>query len=653
MSAVAAGPTSWGSPSRQVVPAWWPSSVRLGQTQPSFKGNSLPPGFSAMGFSSTLKESFMNGSTTTDFQFYPTPAALAKRMWEKFKNQEITRCLEPSCGNGDLLMGYQHVPLYRGHGRFDRNYEQFFSKCVDACEIDMSKHAHLRELGVNVVGMDFLEYSNGAVYSHILLNPPFADGVKHVLHAWDILWDGEIVALINAETLKNPFSAERQLLARLVDFHGEVEYIADAFMTDEASRKTGVECALVYLKKTAEPTELLDNLSDGLKQDGTDADDLSSGYQKLQELALPTSVIQNQVLIFNCSVKAWKEAILVQARAIQHSQRIGMTLAQSDRNSEGLDVLKADAEYVRKALGDKYQELKDRAWTSILRGSQVTSKLSSAAQKRVESDFENIKRLEFTVSNIHGFLLGIAESAGEIQMSMMCDVFDNIIRYHSDNAVFYRGWKSNDAQRTCGMRVKMRRFILPNFDVSFRSLAWKDQRRLADFDRVFALLDGKSEAPVSLVSLFDTHLDELKSAQRVSSTYFDIRFYKGIQTIHFFPRRADLMDRLNRVVGRHRSWIPSEPMNEAADFWKQYDQAEKLDSELRDAMKKASSAREFGWRDVLGLLAASNAQSGHERAEVDRAQRLFDSVAAEVQLKHGINADRLLESNSTQLLLAA
>jgi hypothetical protein len=78
-----------------------------------------------------------------------------------------------------------------------------------------------------------------------------------------------------------------------------------------------------------------------------------------------------------------------------------------------------------------------------------------------------------------------------------------------------------------------------------------------------------------------------------------------------------------------------------------------IDSELRDAMKKASSAREFGWRDVLGLLAASNAQSGHERAEVDRAQRLFDSVAAEVQLKHGINADRLLESNSTQLLLAA
>ena len=595
----------------------------------------------------------MNEANPTDFQFYPTPRALAQRMWAKFKNLEITRCLEPSCGNADLLMGYQSVPVHRGHGSFGRNYEHFFKKCVDACEIDMSKHAHLRELGINVVGMDFLEFSNGAMYSHVILNPPFAEGVKHVLHAWDILWDGEIVALINAETLKNPFSAERQLLARLVAMHGEVEYITDAFMTDEASRKTGVECALVYLKKEAEPSDLLDDLIDDLKVDGTTAESLGAGYEKLQELALPTSVIQNQVLIFNCSVKAWKEAILMQARAIQHSQRIGLTMAQSESNSLGMEVLKGDAEYVRKALDEKYHELKDRAWTSILRGSQVTSQLSSAAQNRVEADFANIKRLEFTVSNIHGFLLGIAESAGEIQMSMICDVFDNIIRYHSDNAVFYRGWKSNDAQRTCGMRVKMRRFILPHFDVSWSSLAWKDQRRLADFDRVFALLDGKSEPEVSLVSLFHSRLDDLKAAQRVSSTYFDIRYYKGIQTIHFFPRRGDLMDRLNRLVGKHRAWLPTEPMNEAKDFWKQYDQAEKLDSELREAITDRARANHFGWRGPLNLLTTNSNASGHDRESLESAQRLFDTVAAEVQLKHGINADRLLESNRTQLLLAA
>lgn len=597
----------------------------------------------------------------SDLQFFPTPHALAVRMWKKFKNRDISRALEPSCGEAHLLKAYDTVATrwsededLRGNGQFTLNYEQLLRGKVDACEIDMSKHANLRELGVNVVGMDFLTFNSGAVYSHIILNPPFAEGAKHVLHAWDILWDGEIVALVNAETLRNPFSAERQHLLRLVAEHGEVEFVSDAFMTQDAVRKTPVECAIVHLKKSAEESELLAGFTDGLKVDPTTAQELGAGYERFQDLALPASVVENQVIIFNCSVKAWKQAILAEARAIQHSQRIGMTMAQSENRSAGTNDLKADVKYVRNALDTKYLELKDRAWTSILRGSQVTSNLSSAAQMRVESDFENIKRLEFTATNIYGFLLGIAQSGMDLKMSMVCDVFDNIVRYHSENAVFYRGWKSNDAQRTCGMRVKKRRFILPRFEVSGRSLSWTDERRLADFDRVFAILDGKSEPEVSLVSLFKTHFGELMAAQRVSSSYLDIRYFKGTQTIHFFPRRADLMDRLNRWVGMQRAWLPTEPMDHAQDFWKQYDQAEKLDAELRATVTERTRSDGYGWRGPLAILASSVLpNSGLKQSEVQNVQRMFDDVAKEVQLKHGINADLLVEADSAPLLLAA
>jgi len=57
---------------------------------------------------------------------------------------------------------------------------------------------------VAVVGHDFLEFKMGAIYSHIIMNPPFSQGAAHVLHAWHILYDGEIVALLNAETVRNP-----------------------------------------------------------------------------------------------------------------------------------------------------------------------------------------------------------------------------------------------------------------------------------------------------------------------------------------------------------------------------------------------------------------------------------------------------------------
>lgn len=121
------------------------------------------------------------------FQFYPTPEGLARRAWAKFGAKDITRLLEPSAGRGDLLAVRP--------GRYDgwRQYP------IDCCEIDIRKHADLKAAGHSVVGLDFLEFSSGAPYSHIILNPPFSMGAQHALKAWDILFDGEIVAILNAE----------------------------------------------------------------------------------------------------------------------------------------------------------------------------------------------------------------------------------------------------------------------------------------------------------------------------------------------------------------------------------------------------------------------------------------------------------------------
>jgi hypothetical protein len=168
-------------------------------------------------------------------------------------------------------------------------------------------------------------------------------------------------------------------------------------------------------------------------------------------------------------------------------------------------------------------------------------------------------REEPDYKNIYGFLCGIVDNAGAIQVGMMLDVFDTISRYHDENTFFYRGWKSNGRHRTCGMRLKTTRFILPGFKVSsFRgSLDWNSERMLADFDKVFSMIDGRSEPEVSLVSVFDTHFTDLaRSGKRVSSSYFDVRLFPGIGTVHFYPRSKELMDRLNRLVGKERAWLP-------------------------------------------------------------------------------------------------
>ncbi len=603
-----------------------------------------------------------------DLQFYPTPPALGAKMWAKFKNQDFTRVLEPSCGNGDLLKAYWYLleerydlryPLKAGQygdTRFnrDRRSEIPLKGKVDACELDLVRHANLSAMGVAVVGTDFLKLSEGSKYSHVIQNPPFSEGAKHVLHAWDLMWDGEIVALINAETLKNPYSKERQFLAKLIDLHGSVEYVDGAFTTDETQRKTTVECVIIYLRKKACSTDFkLDEILDSMKkaEPSNDAD-----FQPSYDVAIPANEIQNQVLAYNLALTAAKQAALSQSRANQFMARVGETMDEANGVSEVSRQGEIDEgtgygiEFVRKAIAEAQDDLSNRAWTSILRGSKVTEKLSSAAQRRVESQFAEIKKMAFTEANVYAFLLGVMESAGDIQMSMLCDVFDLIGRYHSENCFHFRGWSSNGLHRSSGMKIKATRFVLPDMVSDYGGgLSYSQTNTLRDFDKVFAMLDGKSKPELGICDVInEVGRDITATSQRYQSSYFDFRFYKGIRTAHFYPKRPDLMDRLNRLVGQQRAWLPPKEAEKAPNtgaFWEQYEKADVLSAELTKALEKNPLS---GRRDIFWMLSSTDAET------VAKAEAVIDAAAQEIQRKHGIEIDPALGfSESRPLLLAA
>lgn len=248
-----------------------------------------------------------------DLQFYPTPHSLAIKAFSKFQNKEFDAILEPSAGNGDLLSVFsEHV------GRKTETH---------VVEIDMEKHPLLREKGYTVVGMDFLEFEGNSLYSHIIMNPPFAQGVQHVLHAWDILFDGELVAIINSESIKNPFSKERQLLCSLIEKHGSVEFLQSEFETEETQRKTSVEIALIHMVKKADPSIFSLEL-DGLKKDTMSASSLASGFADLgSEIALRGDYIETAVHNFKLAVKAAREMVFAEYRFERYKGLLGMTMA--------------------------------------------------------------------------------------------------------------------------------------------------------------------------------------------------------------------------------------------------------------------------------------------------------------------------------------
>ena len=566
-----------------------------------------------------------------DFQFYPTPPDLAKRMWAKFKDRDFVRVLEPEAGAGDLAIA----------GKPEDRWNRGPAFHIDCCEIDATKHGILREKGLNVIGLDFMDLADGAIYSHIIMNPPFAEGAKHVLKAWDVLWNGEISAIVNAETVRNPFSQERRDLVDMIEQYGEVEYIQDAFVVEEAERKTSVEVALIWLGKSANlQRDIIGNLLEELQQDQTTTDSLLEGLQREANIALPSTAIENAVLTFNAAVKSMRDSAFASARARYYTALLGYTMAV--RNGGGTDRPNAPVCSVQREIAEGYKDLKDRAWANVLRSTNVTSRLSSAAQRRVESEFEEIKKLDFTVKNIYGFLCGLIDKQGEIQLDMACDVFDLFTRYHSDNTVFYKGWKSNDRHRTCGVRLKTTRIVLPGHGAEsyHNGLRWESERLLADFDKVFAMLDGKLEPEIGLVAAFKNHFHELRTGSRITSSYFDIRYYPGAGTIHFFPKSKDLVDRLNRLVGRRRQWLPPEAARVSENFWLQYDQAEKFDKELRTEVKKRTPRTgNWGWYGPLDNVISSNDK---ERQEM--SNRLVDEAMTAVLERHGISVEFQIES---------
>lgn len=570
-------------------------------------------------------------------QFYPTPPTLAARMIGKFTADPFdldVRILEPSAGDGALVRALADAQEAHRQETM-RNHRTYWARDslhVDFIEIDMGKHAALKGIkGVRgeVVGLDFLSFSGSlAAYNFVIMNPPFNAGVHHVLKAWEGLYDGEIVALLNAETLRNPFSKERQRLARLIEQHGDVEFVQDAFKGEGVEREADVEVAIVHLVKKADlQHDVIGDVLGTLKED--DLHDGGAGafanQVNGQDLAIPGDVIQMTERAFKAAVAAMREAVIAQARAGYFSRLVGKTMAQ--RNGDvPADKPEEMSKAIREGIAKGYDDLKDRAWSEVLRSTKVSSRLSSKAQQRLEADFERIKRLDFSASNVYSFLIGLIESQGDMHLQMACDCFDEITKYHEDNAVWYMGWKSNDRHRTAGRRIKMTRFILPGFSGvwSRKHFGYSELQRLRDFDKVFEVLDGKQVgSPFGLADLFERDCATLASGERLASDYFEVRWYPGRGTVHFFPKRKDLIDRLNRLVGRARQWLPEREDMVSKDFWLAYERAEKFDSQIRREANKAHGSR---WGDPFWIATRGSSEDGASEA-MDRIVQACVNVA--------------------------
>ncbi len=548
---------------------------------------------------------------TDTLQFYPTPPALKERLYSKFQ-QPLRAVLEPHAGNGDLLPS-----------KFDRNH------VVDVLEIDPYRAEKLKgRYNIRFVGYDFLNYRTGKSYSHIVMNPPFKNGVDHVLHGWGLLKNGELGAILNAETIRNPYSEKRQHLARLIERFGSVEFVTDAFSDPDTGRKAEVEVALVYLRKQGDASVDFSFLLDGMKKDKSPV--IATGT----EIAMPRKQVDDLVLAFHAAVEAMKQSCKAEAQATYYASLIG-----SDGFQSLVDGIADDGEVITKSLGfaeldkvvnDRYEELKRAAWGEVFKGVRpLLGGLASSVQDEICGLQEQTAEMEFSHENINQFLHTLIQSMETLQIESVCSVFDLICRYHPKNAFFYRGWKSNEKHRL-GQKVRPTRFILPNMKAGWsgKDFGYEMERKLIEIDKVFAFLDGKRFGQSSLLNSGKANLDFLVGGGRLETEYFDIRWYPSSATMHFFPTNKQTIERMNLLVGKHRQWLPENPDQAPEAFWEQYSDkvAAKVTARM---MENGLSAYYFNYSQdrTIELLRKAQEFVGIDWSKLDYTPACIESTA--------------------------
>lgn len=400
--------------------------------------------------------------------FYPTPKAVVHKMIEPF-NRGINKryILEPSAGSGNILDVITSLTI-----GVDK-------KRIYCIEQDPELTYVLQQKGYKLVGNDFLDYKPQYMFDLILMNPPFSNGAEHLLHAWDILESGDIVCLLNAETILNPYTQSRDLLAKVIEDNGSVEMLGPCFSDSE--RKTNVNIALVRLHKKG-------RIGLNLEFEPTEKE---SHFDFTEEAVTGNEVALNDKLgaylrIYEKSKEAFAEYVKARAKLNYYA---GEFLEQ-----KGIDNLIINAE--KEGKSDKVSiyntfvdELKRNAWSSIILKLGLERYMTSSVQKNFDQFKSAQSSFDLTRENIRQLILMLCSSGDQILKQAVVDVFDIFTAYYNENRCYVEGWKTNSAWKV------NRKVILPNFvSLGYGSYFTTNHYRwqeYSDIDRAMCYLSGK------------------------------------------------------------------------------------------------------------------------------------------------------------------
>ncbi len=488
-------------------------------------------------------------------EFYPTPAPLIRKMLAPYFTVSGTylnfsgkTILDPQAGKADIL-------------DFVKEHTRGNAECY-AIEIDPDLQSVLYGKQYEVIGDDFLQFESDLFFDIILMNPPFSNGDEHLLKAWEILKDGEIVCLLNAETLLNPYTKKRKLLKAIIEQYGSFEIVEDGFI--DAERKTGVRTAIVRLKKEDKSFEDVLNF-EGFNE-SVDDFDFENSFQN-NEIAI-NDVFQTYVDQYGICKELYKNYL----KAYHQLNNAVLLFQGSERSYSSIDFSKIAKDKAPKNAYNRFdKELKAIGWGSIFNKTNVRGMVSSKVVQNFSTFQQQKRALSFDKPNILNLLSMLYQNKEVLIQQSIEDVFEMLCSYDAKNKIHIEGWKTNDAFRV-NKKVIVPNLIRYGAYTSYHSLKEYGDKfsvaysnKLNDIDLVLCMISGKKINEIlTIEKALNDHFSDIGYVRTgadfentLCSTFFNIRFFKK-GTVHLVFKDSFVHSQLNIRYAKGKNWLPDD-----------------------------------------------------------------------------------------------
>lgn len=493
---------------------------------------------------------------TDNKDFYPTPENLINKMLCDIDFKMIHSILEPSAGSGNIVEAIKKKEKFYSSTYNKVNYD------IDCIEADQNLQSILKGKNFRVVYNDFLTYDTMKEYDLIVMNPPFSNGCKHLLKALEMQQrnGGAVVCLLNAETLKNPCTNDRQYLQRkLTEYNAKVEFIQDAFM--DAERKTAVEIALIKVKlpDVQRDSFILDELRKAQEQREVEEND--SYY--LVEGDFFKAIVNQYKMEVEAGIKLIKEYYAMKPFILSEfgkDKETGETVQQGGCILQ-MDIIGNRDKYNNKLSINEYiREVRGKYWNALFENKKFIGQLTNNLQRDFYNKVEELKDYDFSLYNIYQLKIDMQKKVVKGIEDTIMELFEELSnKYHwydetSGNIHYYNGWKTNKAW------IINKKVIIPlkayddYYTDRFRPTHYDIVRKLQDIEKCFNYLDGGLTEAVELEESLK-FAEEYGETKNIQLKYFTVTFYKK-GTCHIVFNDDELLKKFNIFGSQHKGWLP-------------------------------------------------------------------------------------------------